>query len=111
MNSFSKKKSGLDNDDETNDIKLPETVDFTFTSSSDEDSVKSEVVKNVVENVLKSDSESTEAEECFLNNYIPKSKSKNNLNDGPTLVMYKMSGSDKLYSDSEFPFENVNADK
>ncbi|MFS7915094.1 hypothetical protein Hanom_Chr02g00161301 [Helianthus anomalus] len=46
MNNFSKKKSGLDNDDDSNDIKLPETIDVTFTSSSDEDSVQSEVVKN-----------------------------------------------------------------
>ncbi|XP_021985844.1 uncharacterized protein LOC110882051 [Helianthus annuus] len=109
------KKSGLDNEDETNeklnDVKLPETNDVTFTSSSDEDSDQFEVVKNVVENVLKSDSDSTEDERCFLNNYIPKSKSQNNLSDKPTLVMYKMSGSDKLYSDSEFPLENVNVDK
>ncbi|XP_022032228.1 uncharacterized protein LOC110933307 [Helianthus annuus] len=115
LNNFSKKKSGLDNEDETNeksnDVKLPETIDVTFTSSSDEDIVQSEVVKNVVENVLKSDSDSTEDEECFLNNYIPKSKSQNNSNDGPTLVMYKMSGSDKLYLDLQFPLENVNVDK
>ncbi|XP_022026823.1 myosin-2 heavy chain, non muscle-like [Helianthus annuus] len=55
------RRSGLDNEDETNektnDVKLPETIDVTLTSSSDEDSVQSEVVKNVVENVLKSDSE------------------------------------------------------
>ncbi|XP_022019397.1 uncharacterized protein LOC110919440 [Helianthus annuus] len=88
-----------------------ETIDVTFTSSSDEDNVQSEVVKNVVENVLKSDSDSTEDEECFLNNYIPKSKSQNNSNDEPTLVLYKMSGSDKLYSDIDFPLENVNVDK
>ncbi|XP_035834096.1 uveal autoantigen with coiled-coil domains and ankyrin repeats-like [Helianthus annuus] len=85
LNNFSKTKSGLDNDDETNDVKLPETIDVTFTSSSDEDSVRSEVAKNVVENVLKSDSDSAEDEECFLNNYIPKSKSQNNLSDEPTL--------------------------
>ncbi|MFS7954124.1 hypothetical protein Hanom_Chr07g00626621 [Helianthus anomalus] len=111
MNNFSKKKSRLDSDDETNDIKLPETIDVTFTSSSDEESVQSEVVKTVVENVLKSDSDSAEDEKCFLNNYLPKSKSQNNSDDEPTIVMYKMSGSEKLYSDLEFPLENVNVDK
>ncbi|MFS7969295.1 hypothetical protein Hanom_Chr09g00807481 [Helianthus anomalus] len=113
MKNFSKKKSGLDDDDddESNDIKLPETIDVTFTSSSDEDIVQSEVVKTVVENVLKSDSDSTEDEECFLNNYFLKSKSGNNSNEESTLVMYKMFGSDKLYSDLEFPLENVNVDK
>ncbi|XP_035830839.1 uncharacterized protein LOC118480217 [Helianthus annuus] len=39
LNNFSKKKSGLVNDDETIEVKLPETIDVTFTSSSDEDSV------------------------------------------------------------------------
>ncbi|XP_021995996.1 uncharacterized protein PFB0145c-like [Helianthus annuus] len=58
LNNFSKKKSGLVNEDETHEVKLPETIDVTFTSSSDKDS-----------------------------------------------------GSDKLYSDLEFPLENVNVDK
>ncbi|MFS7962429.1 hypothetical protein Hanom_Chr08g00726531 [Helianthus anomalus] len=111
MNNFSKKKSGLDNNDESNDIKRPETIGVTFTSSSDEDSVQSEVVKNVVENALKSDRDSAEDEECFLNNYLPKSKSGNNSNEEPTLVMYKMSSSDKLYLDLEFPLENVSVIK
>ncbi|MFS8007670.1 hypothetical protein Hanom_Chr14g01263801 [Helianthus anomalus] len=115
LNNFSKKQSGLVSEDETNektnDVKLPEKIDVTFTSSYDEDSVQPEVVKNMVENVLKYDSDSTEDEECFLNNYIPKSKSQNNSNDEPTFVMYKMSGSDKLYSDIEFRIENVNVDK
>ncbi|XP_035843408.1 PH domain-containing protein DDB_G0287875-like [Helianthus annuus] len=110
LNNFSKKKSGLVNDNETNEVKLPETIDVTFTSSFDEDSVQSEVVKSMVENVLKSESDLTKEEEC-LNNYIPKSTSKNNLSEEPTLVMYKMSGSDKLYSDIEFPLKNVNVDK
>ncbi|MFS7905791.1 hypothetical protein Hanom_Chr01g00051831 [Helianthus anomalus] len=89
---------------------LSENIDVTFTSQSDKDNIQSEVVKNVVENVLKSDSDSTEEDECFLNNYIPKLKSQYNLSDEPTLVMYKMNGSDKLYSDAEFPIENVNVD-
>ncbi|MFS7947284.1 hypothetical protein Hanom_Chr06g00546471 [Helianthus anomalus] len=106
LNNFSKKKSGLDNESETSektDIeKLPEIIDVTFTSQSDEDSVPSEVVKNVVEKVLKSDSDSTEDEECFLNNYIPKPKSQNNSSDEPTLDMYKMCGSDKLQTEESF---------
>ncbi|MFS8024318.1 hypothetical protein Hanom_Chr16g01461831 [Helianthus anomalus] len=103
-NNFTKKQSGLANESETSEKtdveKLPENIDVTFTSQTDEDSIQSEVVKNVVENVLKSDSDSkVEDDECFLNNYIPKIKSQDNLSDEPTLVMYKMSGSHKLYSD------------
>ncbi|XP_035843327.1 uncharacterized protein LOC118490144 [Helianthus annuus] len=111
LNNFSKKQSGLVNDDiETNEIKLPESIDVTFSSSSSsDDSVQTEIIKGMAESVL--DSDSTEDEECFLNNYIPKPKSKNNLNDEPGLLMYKMSGSDKLYSDFEFPLENVNVNK
>ncbi|MFS7976572.1 hypothetical protein Hanom_Chr10g00894021 [Helianthus anomalus] len=47
MNNFSKKKYGSDNDDESNELKLPKKIDVTFTSSSDEDSIQSEVTKNV----------------------------------------------------------------
>ncbi|MFS7945229.1 hypothetical protein Hanom_Chr06g00521741 [Helianthus anomalus] len=113
---FPKKQSRLVNESDSNEKsdveKLPDNIDVTFNSHSDEDGIESEVVKNVVEKVLKSDSDSTiEDDECFLNNYIPKSKSQNNLDDEPTLVMYKMNGSDKLYSDNEFPIENVNVDK
>ncbi|KAJ0567524.1 putative transcription factor interactor and regulator CCHC(Zn) family [Helianthus annuus] len=111
LNNFSKKKSWLVNDEETNEVKLSDTIDITFTSSSDEDSVQSEVVKSVVENVLKSESDTSEEDECFLDKYIPKSKSKNNLSEEPNLVMYKMVGSDKLYSDCDFPIENVNVGK
>ncbi|MFS7954116.1 hypothetical protein Hanom_Chr07g00626541 [Helianthus anomalus] len=98
---FTKKQSGLVNESDLSDKsdaeKLPDNID---------------VVKEVVEKVLKSDSDSTnEDDDCFLNNYIPKPKSQNNLEDEPTLVMYKMNGSDKLYSDKEFPIENVNVDK
>ncbi|MFS7937083.1 hypothetical protein Hanom_Chr05g00423351 [Helianthus anomalus] len=115
LNNFTKKQSGLANESETSEKtdaeNFPEIIDVTFTSQSDEDSIQSEVVKNVVENVLKSDSDSTEEDECFLNNYIPKLKSQDNLSDEPTLVLYKMCGSDKLYLDTEFPIENVNVDK
>ncbi|MFS7912904.1 hypothetical protein Hanom_Chr02g00135341 [Helianthus anomalus] len=69
---------------ETKADKLPENIDVTFEKSSDEDKIDYEVVKNVVNNVLKSDSDSDstkckspkecfEDEECYLNNYIPKS--------------------------------------
>ncbi|MFS7979290.1 hypothetical protein Hanom_Chr10g00925611 [Helianthus anomalus] len=115
-NNFMKKQSGLVNESESSDKidveKLPENIDVTFNSQTDEESIESEVVKNVAEKVLKFDSDSTiEDDECFLNNCIPKPKSHNNLNDEPTLFMYKMNGSDKLYSDTEFPIENVNVDK
>ncbi|XP_022014722.1 uncharacterized protein LOC110914224 [Helianthus annuus] len=115
-NIFTKKQSGLVNESKSSDKidveKLLENIDVTFNSQTDEDSIESEVVKNVVEKVLKSDSDSTiEDDECFLNNYIPKPKSQDNLSDEPTLVMYKMNGSDKLYSDTKFPIENVNVDK
>ncbi|MFS7947373.1 hypothetical protein Hanom_Chr06g00547531 [Helianthus anomalus] len=117
-NNFTKKQSGLVKESDLNEKsevdKLPDNIDITFSSQSDEESIESEVVKDVVEKVLKTDSDSTvsiEDDDCFLNNYIPKSKSKNNLKDEPTLVMYKMNGSDKLYSDEEFPIENVNVDK
>ncbi|KAJ0866669.1 hypothetical protein HanRHA438_Chr12g0554411 [Helianthus annuus] len=111
LNNYSKKQSGLVNIEDDNEVKLPDTIDVTFTSSSDDDSVQTEVVKSVVENVLKSESDTTEEDECFLDKYIPKSKSKNNLNEEPNLVMYKMLGSDKLYSDTDFPQENVNVAK
>ncbi|MFS7964306.1 hypothetical protein Hanom_Chr08g00748681 [Helianthus anomalus] len=87
-------------------------ADGTGVRYQNEDSIEYEVVKGVVEKVLKSDSGSTnEDDECFLNINIPKPKSQNNLDDEPTLVMYKMNGSDKLYPDKEFLIEYVNVDK
>ncbi|MFS7962803.1 hypothetical protein Hanom_Chr08g00730791 [Helianthus anomalus] len=50
-----------------------------------------------------------EDEECFHKNYIVESGT--NLNDDPNLVMYKMNGSDKLYSGEEFLIQNVNPNK
>ncbi|MFS7930068.1 hypothetical protein Hanom_Chr04g00339791 [Helianthus anomalus] len=113
---YDKLKRTIKDSDERNGkiVKTEDSVQsevVIFTSSSDEDSVQSEVVKTVVENILKSDSDSTKDEECFLNNYIQISKSESNSNEEPTLVMYKMFGSDKLYSDLELPLENVNVDK
>ncbi|MFS8025015.1 hypothetical protein Hanom_Chr16g01470051 [Helianthus anomalus] len=115
-NNFTKKQSGLVNESDSSEKsdaeKLPDNIDVTFNSQSDEDSIEYEVVKDVVEKVLKSDSYSTnEDDDFFLNNYISKPKSQNNLKDEPTLVMYKINGSDNLYSDKYFPIENVNVDK
>ncbi|KAJ0751832.1 hypothetical protein HanPI659440_Chr09g0317381 [Helianthus annuus] len=109
LDNYPKKQSGLVEIEEENEVKLPDSIDVTFSSSSSDDSVKTEIVKSIAESVLMFDS--AEDDECFLDKYIPKQKSKNNLNDEPTLVMYKMSGSDKLFSDSEFPIENVNVNK
>ncbi|KAJ0734642.1 hypothetical protein HanPI659440_Chr11g0422441 [Helianthus annuus] len=72
LNNYSKKQSELVNDEDDNEVKLPDTIDVTFTSSSDEDSVQTEVVKSMVENVQKSESDTTEEDECFLDKYIPK---------------------------------------
>ncbi|MFS7893758.1 hypothetical protein Hanom_Chr00s001102g01673861 [Helianthus anomalus] len=85
-NNFTKKQSWLvnesDSSEKSNVEKLPDNIEVTFNSQSGEDSIKSEVVTNVVEKVLKSDSDSTiEDDECFLNNYIPKPKSQDNLDD------------------------------
>ncbi|XP_021984602.1 uncharacterized protein LOC110880296 [Helianthus annuus] len=117
-NEFTKKHFGVEKELNMNAKgevdNLPENIDVTFIETSDEDSVESEVVINVVENVLKTDSYSTvsnENDDCFLNNYLPNSKSKNNLKDEPTLVMYQVYGSDKLYPDEEFLIENVNVNK
>ncbi|MFS7966351.1 hypothetical protein Hanom_Chr09g00772751 [Helianthus anomalus] len=96
---FSNKNLGLEKalnmkrESETDN--LPENINVTFGESSDEGNVDSEVVKNVIDNVLKSDSDSTkskisnerlEDDECYLNNYFQKFK--HNLNEEPTLVMY-----------------------
>ncbi|KAJ0441294.1 putative transcription factor interactor and regulator CCHC(Zn) family [Helianthus annuus] len=110
LHNYTKKESGLVEIEGESEVKLPENIDVTFTSSND-DSVQNDIVKGVVENVLKTESDTTEEDGCFLEKYIPKQKSKNNLNEESNLVMYKMLGSDKLFSDSEFPIENVNMNK
>ncbi|MFS7976765.1 putative GAG-pre-integrase domain-containing protein [Helianthus anomalus] len=110
LDNYTKKQSGLVEIEEENEVKLPESIDVTFTSSND-DSVQNDIVKGVVENVLKTESDTTEEDGCFLDKYIPKQKSKNNLNEESNLVMYNMLDSDKLLSDSEFLIENVNMNK
>ena len=44
--------------EEVSEVKLPENIDVTFTSSND-DSVQNDIVKGVVENVLKPDGDTT----------------------------------------------------
>ncbi|KAF5775109.1 putative transcription factor interactor and regulator CCHC(Zn) family [Helianthus annuus] len=110
LDNYTKKQSSLVEIEEENGVTLPENIDVTFTSSNDE-GVQNDVVKSVVDKVLKPDCDTSEEDGCFLDKYIPKPKSKSNLHDESDLVMYKMSGSDKLFSDSEFPLENVNLNK
>ncbi|KAJ0934391.1 hypothetical protein HanRHA438_Chr03g0106871 [Helianthus annuus] len=110
LDNYTKKQSSLVEIEEESDVTLPENIDVTFTSSNEE-GVQNDVVKSVVDKVLKPDCDTSEEDGCFLDKYIPKQKSKNNLHDESDLVMYKMSGSDKLFSDSEFPLENVNLNK
>ncbi|MFS7967623.1 hypothetical protein Hanom_Chr09g00787871 [Helianthus anomalus] len=105
--------------------KLPDDIDVTYTKSYNE--CESELVKEVVEKVLENESDNTdyestnskfskensssqpESDESFDKNYIPKSAS--SLSDDPNVVVYKMNGSDKLYSDDQFPIQNVNLNK
>ncbi|MFS8035032.1 hypothetical protein Hanom_Chr17g01588241 [Helianthus anomalus] len=72
-NNFTIKQSGLVNESDLSEKsdaeKLPDNIDVTFSSQSNEDSIEYGVVKDVVEKVLKSDSDSTnEDDDCFLNN-------------------------------------------
>ncbi|KAJ0514708.1 putative transcription factor interactor and regulator CCHC(Zn) family [Helianthus annuus] len=104
-------------------VNLPENIDITFTSSDTDH--ESELIKNVVDQVLEKD----ESEE-FMSESRPESKSesdtssqiskqgkrvynkefllsKSNL-DGETFkVAYTLNDSDKLYSDEEFPIRGV----
>ncbi|MFS7913602.1 hypothetical protein Hanom_Chr02g00143651 [Helianthus anomalus] len=69
-NNFTKKQSGLVNESDSSEKsdaeKLPDNIDVTFNSQSDEDSIEFEVVKDVVEKVLKSDSDSTNEDDLHL---------------------------------------------
>ncbi|XP_035831996.1 uncharacterized protein LOC118481024 [Helianthus annuus] len=80
LNNFTKKQSRLANEVETNEKsnveKLPETIDATFTSSSNEDSVQSEVPKSETKtsNVQKpkvSDSEKQSSSTKLVKMYVP----------------------------------------
>ncbi|KAF5762501.1 putative transcription factor interactor and regulator CCHC(Zn) family [Helianthus annuus] len=103
---------------ETTD-ELLESIDVTFTSSDTDH--ESELIKNVVDQVLDKDEESeSKSESESSSSSVDSSKSsvkrvynkefllsKNNLNDEPIKVAYTLNDSDKLYSDEEFPIKNV----
>ncbi|MFS8021349.1 hypothetical protein Hanom_Chr16g01426371 [Helianthus anomalus] len=95
---------------------LPENIHVTYSKSDDVGD--SEVVSKVVESILKEypikkdNSESqVEDEESFHKDYLKNSKSETNANDDSIRLAYYMVGSDKLFSDVEFPIENVIAKK
>ncbi|MFS7995282.1 hypothetical protein Hanom_Chr12g01116161 [Helianthus anomalus] len=95
---------------------LPENIDVTYSKS--DDAGDSEVVTKVVESVLKEEStknENSESQvedvESFHKNYQKNSKSATNANDDPIMLAYLMVGSNKLFSDVEFPIQNVIAEK
>ncbi|MFS8024508.1 hypothetical protein Hanom_Chr16g01464081 [Helianthus anomalus] len=96
---------------------LPEIIDVTYTKS---DVGELEVANKVVESVLKDENDSTKTEisksqhedkERFHKNYLKKTKSDTKTNDDPILLAYLMVGSDKLFSDDEFPIHNVIMEK
>ncbi|KAF5823326.1 putative transcription factor interactor and regulator CCHC(Zn) family [Helianthus annuus] len=91
LHNYTKKESGLVELEEGSEVQLPENIDVMFTSSNDE-GVQNDVVKSVVDKVLKPDCDTSEEDGCFLDKYIPKQKSKNNLDEESNLVMYKMMG-------------------
>ncbi|MFS7919402.1 putative transcription factor interactor and regulator CCHC(Zn) family [Helianthus anomalus] len=93
---------------------LPDEIDVSYTKS---DVCESEFVNDVFEKVFEDEQQSNstnfessnshfEDEEFVHKNYIPNSNTR--MNDDPIMVMYKMIGSDKLFSDDEFPIQNVN---
>ncbi|KAM0007299.1 hypothetical protein Hdeb2414_s0145g00813001 [Helianthus debilis subsp. tardiflorus] len=96
--------------------KLPDNIDVTYTKS--DDLGDSEVVGKVVKSVLRDESTNNgkseshdENEESFHKNYLKNSKSEKNSNDDPIGLAYTMIGLDKLFSDIEFPIQNVILDK
>ncbi|KAJ0840092.1 putative transcription factor interactor and regulator CCHC(Zn) family [Helianthus annuus] len=80
LDNYTKKQSSLVEIEEESDVSLPENIDVTFTSSNEE-GVQNDVVKSVIDKVLKPDCDTSEEDGCFLDKYIPKQKSKNNLYD------------------------------
>ncbi|XP_021995902.1 uncharacterized protein LOC110893090 [Helianthus annuus] len=98
---------------------LPESIDVTF-SPSDTDN-ESQVIKNVVDQVLDEENDNSEPEIMkthsensisdseedgnFLDRFIPKSDKVTN--DDSIIVVYTMVGTDKLYSDFEYPLQNA----
>ncbi|MFS7953258.1 hypothetical protein Hanom_Chr07g00616431 [Helianthus anomalus] len=88
---------------------FPDDIDVTYTKSD----VCELLVNDVVEKFLlmKNKITKNESEECFHKNYLKNSKSDSQKNDDPIMMMYKMVGSDKLFSHDEFSIQNVNLDK
>ncbi|MFS7912188.1 hypothetical protein Hanom_Chr02g00126981 [Helianthus anomalus] len=99
----------------TIESELPESIDVTF-SQSDIDN-ESEVIKTVVDQMLDEESDNSEFDivkthsensmsDYFLDKFIPKSEKAEN--DDSIIVAYTMIGTDKLYSDFEYPIQNAN---
>ncbi|KAJ0912571.1 hypothetical protein HanRHA438_Chr06g0275821 [Helianthus annuus] len=95
---------------------LPDNIDVTYTKS--DDISDSEVVGKVVESVLAEESTKTdksesqdENKESFHDSYLKHSKSEKVVNDDSKGLVCTMIGSDKLFSDNEFPIQNVISDK
>ncbi|MFS7966693.1 hypothetical protein Hanom_Chr09g00776771 [Helianthus anomalus] len=103
-----------------NNNELLECIDVTFSPS---DTVnESKLIKTVVDKVLDEESDNTgfetvktnlensssdsEDEGNFLDKFIPKSDKV--LDDDSIIVVYTMSGTDKLYTDFEYPIHNAN---
>ncbi|MFS8019114.1 hypothetical protein Hanom_Chr15g01400021 [Helianthus anomalus] len=95
-------------------LKMTKNCQKTLTShlktdKTNDDMIESENESDIESTKFQSPKECFEDEEYYFNNYIPKSK--NNSDDDPTLVMYQMCGSDKVFLDEEFLIQNVNMDK
>ncbi|XP_022019111.1 uncharacterized protein LOC110919139 [Helianthus annuus] len=98
---------------------LPESIDVTF--SPFDTGNKSQVIKTVVDQVLDEESDNSdfgtvktqlensnsdfEDEGNFLDKFIPNSDKV--VNDDSIIVVYTMTGTDKLYSDFEYPIQNA----
>ncbi|KAJ0603966.1 putative transcription factor interactor and regulator CCHC(Zn) family [Helianthus annuus] len=94
---------------------LPESIDVIFSASNTDN--ESQVIKAVVDQVLDEESDNSEKSQSeksviesedegnFLDRFI--SKSDKSANDDPIMVVYTMIGTDKLYSDFEYPLQNV----
>ncbi|KAJ0589142.1 putative transcription factor interactor and regulator CCHC(Zn) family [Helianthus annuus] len=94
---------------------LPDNLDITFNASDIDNS--SQVIKNVIVQVLDNDSEKSEQAKSvesgseseedgnFLDRYL--TKMDKSTDDDSIMVAYTMVGSDKLYSNTEFPLQSV----
>ncbi|KAJ0938277.1 putative transcription factor interactor and regulator CCHC(Zn) family [Helianthus annuus] len=94
---------------------LPDNIDITFNASDIDYS--SQVIKNVIDQVLDDDSEKSEQAKSvesgseseedgnFLDRYL--TKKDKSTDDDSIMVAYTMIGSDKLYSNTEFPLQSV----